>query len=82
MTSNEPVANHNAWRAAVRSLANDYYDLGHSLESRAIEEMGIVKSDELRVRAEHYQQVYSELCALIDRVDPRPGSASGTARPW
>lgn len=82
MTSSEPVGNPNTWRAAVRSLATDYYDLGHHIERGATKETDHTRSSELWAQAECYQQIYNELCALIDRVDPRPGGAGGTARPW
>lgn len=75
------------WREELLRLADRYYDEGHKTENRAIELEATPDSESAPVvalwaRADHYREVYGELCALVARLDPRPGAPEGPAKPW
>lgn len=57
--------------AEVLALADQFYEQGHLAE-------GIGEW----AKAEVYRDAYADLCGIVDRVDPRPGAASGSAKPW
>lgn len=59
------------WRTELLALADQFYEQGHLAES-----IGEWQ------RAEVYRDAYADLCGIVDRVDPRPGAASGSAKPW
>lgn len=90
MTTPEPTQR--TWQDEIMKLAALYYENGHADENRAREiEVHISTANdagtegrivELLTRADVYQGVYGDLCALIARVDPRPGGPGGPGRPW
>jgi hypothetical protein len=74
------------WRDELLKLANRYYDEAHVLEKRAVErEVNDARSTSATVmwaQADCYHEIYSELCSLVSRLDPRPGAPEGPAKPW
>lgn len=77
------------WRKEVLTLANSYYDIGHDFETKAATEPDTAKSSAvaayrcvLWTKADCYRNAYHDLCALVRRVDPRPGAPEAPAKPW
>lgn len=66
------------WREAVLALADTHWERGHIAENNAVRHVG--RPDRFWAAAECHREIYADLCALVDQLDPRPGA--DTARPW
>lgn len=72
------------WREAVMNLAYRYYEEGHTADRDAAA-CGSTQggpSTDAWVVADCHRGIYSDLCALVARLDPRPGAPEAPARPW
>lgn len=72
---NQPTS----WREEILQLAKRYDNDGTTLENRAVEHEKTNRDTAapLWMRAVAYREIATELRALVNRVDPRPG-----AGPW